>query len=366
MSANRKLPQSLADARPRRLDPDRRPDPATVMGHPRSASASRPVRRPARRLVLAGLVPAAAAVAAGAVFLSSNTASPSVAKSGGPATEASPAPRSARELLLVAASHSAASATSDGRYWVLREELGSRIEVGPAGRRYDILLRLRMEMWLATRPGEVSLAVEQQLGAVPADAEDNAAWRADGSPTQWPIPRAKGNPRDPGVYEAAAGPRSIRRMEGHTAKNNFLLGGHPVTPDELAALPTDPAALKAWLVKRFRDIGVQEKQDYALFWNGKALVMDLPVAPEVRAAAYRMMADISGVKLLGTVTDQRGHPGMAVTYTREGDGGAGETQLVIDPHTGQALAEEHRNAAGELTSYTLVDSAGFSDDAPES
>jgi hypothetical protein len=98
----------------------------------------------------------------------------------------------------------------------------------------------------------------------------------------------------------------------------------------------------------------------------KALVMDLPVAPEVRAAGYRMMADIAGVKLLGTVTDQRGRPGMAVTYTREGDGGAGETRLVIDPHTGQALAEEHRNATGELTSYTLVDSAGFGDDAPKS
>jgi len=252
---------------------------------------------------------------------------------------------------------------TSGRYWVLPTEFGSRMEVGPPGRRYHIMIRTSMEMWLATRPGDQSLGVEQNLGAEPASSEDGAAWRADGSPARWPIPGPDGTPSDK-FYEAAPGAKGIRSMENHDATNNFLLGGNAVTLTALTALPTDAAALKSWLLNRFQQVGIQEPRDYALFWNAKSLVMDLPVTPAVRAAAYRMMADLTGVTLLGTVTDQRGRSGMAVAYTRGGDAGSSEVRLIIDPATGQALAEENRNAAGELTGYTLVDGMGFRDEEP--
>ena len=349
----------LADARPRRLDPTHRPDPAAIMAQPRPAEI---VRRPARRrLVLAGLVPAVAVVAAGAVVLANQTAPDHTPKTAHTTTEtARKMPTSAHELLLVAAERSESGTATSGRYWVQLTEMGSRMEVGPAGRRYFIMLRSSMEFWLPTRPGDRSLGVDQHLGAEPASPEDEVAWRADGSPTRWPIPGPDGAPTDK-VYEAAPGQRGIRLMEGATSANIFLLGGSPVSPAELATLPADPAALRAWLLNRFHQRGNQEPDDYALFWNAKSLVMDLPVTPAVRAAAYRMMADLSGVTLLGEVTDQRGRSGMAVAYTHDGDFGKSEFRLIIDPATGQALANETRNSTGELVGYAVVDSMGFRD-----
>jgi hypothetical protein len=352
------LQKKLGDARPRRLDPTHRPDPAVIMAQPRQTDT---VRRPVRRLILAGLVPAVAMVAAGAVFLSTQTA-----PENGPTTAhttKTEVPKSAHELLLVAAERSESGTATSGRYWVLPTEFGSQLEVGPPERRYHIMIRTSMEMWLATRPGDESLGVEQNLGAEPASPEDEAAWRADGSPTRWPIPGPDGTPSGK-FYEAAPGPKGIRPFENHGATNNFLLGGNPVTLTELAALPTDAAGLKAWLLNRFQQLGIQEPRDYSLFWNGKSLVMDLPVTPAVRAAAYRMMADLTGVTLLGNAIDQRGRSGMAVAYTHDGDGGTSEFRLIIDPATGQALAEETRNSAGELARYTLVNGMGFRDEEP--
>ncbi|MEU4215213.1 hypothetical protein [Actinoplanes sp. NPDC026623] len=155
--------------------------------------------------------------------------------------------------------------------------------------------------------------------------------------------------------------------------DNFLLGGVPITAAELAALPGDPAGLRRWLVKRLKDTGSQEPRDYSLFWNGLHLVRDLPVPPRVRAAAYRMFADIDGVTFLGGVTDQRGRPGLAVAYARKGDTGAvSQTRLIVDPRTGRALAQESWNLGGpgsagdpaRLVSYDLLVSAEFTDDAP--
>jgi hypothetical protein len=355
------IDKKLADARPRRLDPTHRPDPAAIMARPRPTET---VRRPARRrLVLAGLVPAVAVVAAGAVVLANQTAPdhPPTTAHSTKAEAPRKMPTSAHELFLVAAARSESDTATGGRYWVQPTEFGSTVEVGPPGRRYHIMLRHSMEFWFATRPGDRTLGVDQYLGAEPASPEDAAAWRADGSPTRWPVPGPDGTPSDK-FYEAAPGPQGIRYVEGATAANNFLLGGNPVSLSELAALPTDPAALKTWLLNRLHQLGNQEPDDYSLFWNGKSLVMDLPVTPAVRAAAYRMMADLTGVTLLGEVTDQRGRSGMAVAYTHDGDGGPVEFRLIIDPDTGQALAEENRNTAGELSRYTLVDGMGFRDE----
>lgn len=345
----------LAQARPNRLDPDHRPDPVTIMAHAREAG----VRRPrVRRLVMVGAVPAVVlAVVAGATVMSDQSpdGTPPTPENAQPAQAE---PRSARELLLVAAERSESSPATTGRYWVQGTEFGSRMEVGPAGQRYDILLRVSSELWLATRPGDESLAVQQNLGAAPISPADEAAWRADGSPARWPIPGPDGTPSDE-FYESEPGPRGIRKMAGATAENNFLLGGSPVSLTTLDTLPTDPAALKAWLLERLR--GNQEPDDYALFWNAKSLVLDLPVSPAVRSAAYRMMADLRSVTLLGTVADQRGRSGLAVAYTHDGDFGRSEYRLVIDPDTGQAFAVETRDSAGELTGYTLVFDTGYRD-----
>ncbi|WP_262281678.1 CU044_5270 family protein [Micromonospora sp. MA102] len=303
--------QALADARPRSLDPSGRPDPALIMAQPRPESTTRTARRPVRPLVLAGALPAVALAAAGAILL--NNASGPRAPLVQPAVS-SPAPvdvpADAGGLLLVAAEQSESAPAAAGRYWVVRAEHGE-------GTR-----RVQDERWLAAAPDLPSAAY---------------------------------------VRDADGGSWTSRPMQGHTAENNFLLAGTPRSARELATLPTTPAKLKDKLLAWYADTGATEGRDQFLFYSGAALVLDLPVSPQVRAAAYRMLAAMPWVTSLGRVTDQLGRPGVAVTVTRQGDFGKAQTRLIIDPTTGQALAQETW-VADSPASWTAVIAARWSDD----
>ena len=46
-------------------------------------------------------------------------------------------------------------------------------------------------------------------------------------------------------------------------------------------------------------------------------VLDMPVTPAVRAALYRLLAGVPGVRSLGTVTDVAGQQGVAVAHTEK-------------------------------------------------
>ncbi|MEV0425362.1 CU044_5270 family protein [Micromonospora sp. NPDC050495] len=301
--------QALADARPRSLDPSAPPDPALIMAQPRPEALTRPARRPVRRLVLAGALPAVALAAAGALLL--DTASEPGTPQVQPAVS-SPAPAGAPAdaggLLLVAAAHSESAPAAAGRYWVVRAEHGE-------GTR-----RAQDERWLAAAPGLPSAAYVREAGG---------SWTS-------------------------------RPMAGHTAANNFLLAGKPRSARDLAALPSTPAALEEKLLAWYADTGATEGRDAFLFHSGTALVLDLPVSPQVRAAAYRMLAALPGVTSLGRVTDQLGRPGVAVTITRQGDFGTAQTRLIVDRTTGRALAQESW-VADRPASWTAVLAARWSD-----
>ena len=213
------------------------------------------------------------------------------------------------------------------------------------------------------------VTVTQDLGAAPMTAADQAAWVADGSPTQW----------RQGSLVIQAGPGEVRvspaRPRGSAKKAfyPYLLAGHPMTVAALAKLPTDPATLKRWLGDRLETNEIFEADDHTLFQAGLDLVFDLPVPAAVRAAAYRMLADVKGVVSLGMAIDQLGRTGMSVGFARKGDGGNWiQTRLIIDPATGQALAEQSWDlgtgrspaAKGKQVSSRLLVSASFTDDNP--
>ncbi|SCL68177.1 hypothetical protein GA0070604_6221 [Micromonospora eburnea] len=378
--------KALADARPARLDPDldSRPDPYAITAHPQPTGTPA-ARRPARRLVLAGVLPTMALAAAGAVFLTigaGGTGPAGTSGAGGRTADATAsAPRTARDVLLVAAERSGAGPTSGGRYWFSDQEHGTVREVGPTNRRYQIVQRQGMRVWDGISPSARSVAFVRDLGAVPFTAADRAAWQADGAPTQWVEPAPKDIPdAEPIIIRGTPGPETIRwdaarPMPPDATGGNvpYFLAGGPISRAELAAVPTEPAALKAWLLNRLKASEVQKASNDALCWSAQDLVVDLPVSPQVRAAAYRMLADLPGVTSLGEATDQRGRAGVAVGFARKGDGGHwGQTRLIIDPRTGQALASESWDlgagrapkATGALQSYTLVVSAGFTNDSP--
>ncbi|RFU38617.1 hypothetical protein DZF91_26755 [Actinomadura logoneensis] len=89
-----------------------------------------------------------------------------------------------------------------------------------------------------------------------------------------------------------------------------------------------------------------------------------PVRPAVRAAAYRVLADLPDVRSLGTVTDLRGRRGQALT--RQGDDaegvGTGAYRLVIDPNTGAPL--ETTSAGSGFMDYMSVLNFGYTDETP--
>ena len=353
----------LADARPGRLDPDpgNVPDPQTITAHPRAATT----RRMRRRLVLVPVAATAmAALVAGVLVLTNASPNSNGNPNNNEATR--PDPKTASDLLLVAAEQTGSGKAADGRYRVRAYERGERKEVG----NYAILVRNAHEQWLATGPDDPSVEVHQYLGARPATPADEQAWRAAGSPDRW----TEGTP--PGTkrieHTVAAGPRQVEplRQSDGAKRESMLLAGQPVTEAELAALPTDPAALRTKLIAKVRAGNGQEDENYALFYAGRGLVTDLPVSAEVRAATYQMLAGVSGIELLGKVADQGGRPGFAVAYTRRGDAGLGQIRLIIDPGTGTVLAEESwflgndRNAgSGTLMSFTLILRTGYTNDA---
>src|SRR5690606_15654983 len=89
------------------------------------------------------------------------------------------------------------------------------------------------------------------------------------------------------------------------------VGRAVLTPDELDDLPTDPAKLEVFLL----DPEIQgetltgQKADGHLFDAAATLLTEAPASPELRAALYRVLADIASVRTTEKVTDPLGRTG---------------------------------------------------------
>ncbi|GHJ47754.1 hypothetical protein Cs7R123_50960 [Catellatospora sp. TT07R-123] len=314
--SHRDTMRALAQARPHHLDPATPGDPTAITSYPRETAMTPATRRPVGRLVLATALPAAALAVAAAVLIggTSGPAQPRTAQPTGaqPPASASAAPAElpaeAGAILLVAAARTDAVPAAAGRYWVTRVEHGDR-------------RRIQEERWLAAVDGLPSSSFMREDGP----------WRA-------------------------------RPMQGHRAATNFLLAGQARTLRELAELPTDPAALRRQVLAYDRAVGGTEDGDLVVYYAGIGLVLDLPVSPQVRAAAYRMLAALPGMRSLGPVTDQLGRSGVAVAISRRGDFGTAQQRLIVDRATGLALGVETWTSA-RLSSYTALIGARW-DDGP--
>jgi hypothetical protein len=109
------------------------------------------------------------------------------------------------------------------------------------------------------------------------------------------------------------------------------LAGTTATFEQLRTLPTDPAALRDWLVNAIAHSGARtsagpltaEDRERELLLSMVSLVSTLPAPPAVRAAAFRAIAAYPGVQDLGAVPGGRGF--ML----------PGNYRLVVDPATGR-------------------------------
>ncbi|MFC4586854.1 CU044_5270 family protein [Sphaerisporangium corydalis] len=339
----------LRAARPAHLDTA--PDPATRAAELSYAMAqarprrSRRISRPVWGLGLAGV--ATATAVAVAVSGTGGTAPPVAGGTqAAPSTgSAEPSVRlSAKQILLAAAGSALKAPVASGAYWYVESTGGSADQVGTK-ERYTVHTTSKARFWFARSPRKESWWTSQNLGTKPAEGAEEA-WERDGSPTRWSLevstPKANGTvPKvrmklssDPG--KPFGNPINV----GDKIRD---LAGKNVSMAELQDLPTTAAGLKKRLLSGYEGHGTEsddpQDADSWLFQVTSGL-LDGPVKPEVRAAAYKVLAGLGGVRALGEVTDVLGRTGQGVARTENWATGRFERQIIIDPETGLPLSDQ--------------------------
>jgi hypothetical protein len=356
----------LADSRPARLNPAEDRHAEAVAAIMSTGDRQRRSRRALFSTVGATAVAAAAAVVAVAV------AGP------GPSTVPAPpsaAPLNANQLLLAAAERTAAVApATTGRYLNLQSEYGFAMPTADGS--YTVVQRTLGQYWLASRKADRSWVTTQSLGVKPVTAEDEAAWQRAGSPAVVEVIRPKPQSANP---KPAKMPVAAGKVYGNPVDQQdiFGIGKQRMTMADLAELPAEPAALRAALLDRFDGGGGDQPTDRGqwLLDETSSLLVDLPVSNAVRAAAFRLLAGLPGVRSLGEVRDMRGRAGQAVAFTQDGPQiGSFEVRLILDPASGQALGRERRAvrprgawswvSPGDLITYQLAVAERYTDDNP--
>ncbi|MEV1169645.1 CU044_5270 family protein [Nonomuraea sp. NPDC049784] len=344
----------LKAARPAHLDDDRPIDPRTraaelsrAMSVPRPARRRRGAVRPAWGLGLAG---AAAAVTAAVVVLSMNGTAPAPRPStGSPASvpNAQKVTLSARDVLLAAAEKADRQSDGSGAYW--HSESVRRTMFAAAQGGYLVMDQERNEGWTprATGADQEQWSRDQPLGARPVTEQDRQAWERAGSPAEIKVTvPGKGAPKGDLVLSTSPGKASSGHMPLVDGDKVFWLGRN-VTMKDLLGLPSDPGKLKRWLRASYEghdteSSSVPMSEEAWLFRVSMGLIMDMPVTPEVRGAAFRMLAELDGVKVIENVTDAEGRRGTAVAIKERTQGdGVSENRLIFDEATGRALANEN-------------------------
>lgn len=347
---NRDLMRTLAEARPSELNPDAPVDAATRAGELSRAMAATSAEHAApsrRRSRLGwGLGLGAAAVTAAAAVAVAATAS-----GGGtpdrPGGDHPPVALDAKTVLLSAAHGAGGQPDTTGDYWHQTAVERNYSQVGTGASGYVVESSTRLESWAPNVKGGRFWSREKHLGARPATPADKAAWRRQGSPstflTKLPVPVRNG-PLKERPIKAAPGKTRTSSSAPVGGQEVFWLGRN-VTVKEVLALPTDPSRLKASLLRWYDGHGTETPdvpmaRDTWLFQVTAGLITDMPVRPAVRAAAFRMLAGLQGVRSLGAVKDPEGRPGVAVASVEHTPIGDQERRLVLDQKRGAALSSQ--------------------------
>jgi hypothetical protein len=316
----------------------------------RVLSGAKPASRRPRLLVPRAVATAAAVAAVAVVSLPGNDNAPARGQQG---TERQ-APRTARDILLVAADRAADQAAESGRFWRTRTLESYAVPDGPYGtppNTYGLEQRNVTETWLSGDGHESDWYGHRGIGLHPTD---EAAWRADGSPTEWDLPVAPlAAPSEGEVYEL---PGESQILPGMTAK--------------VSELPTDAKQLRTFLLEHSQHqlTDPRVEAEY-LFGCAVMLLAEVPAPPAVRAAALRLIADLGGVESTGQVTDPLGRKGTGITlkidpaaeYTAAAD-------VVIDAADGALLSVRYsvtpngKPVAKEY--YVAVLDTGWTDEDP--
>ncbi|MFE6777055.1 hypothetical protein [Streptomyces sp. NPDC057702] len=117
----------------------------------------------------------------------------------------------------------------------------------------------------------------------------------------------------------------------------YVIGGRPISWDDLPKLPTDPAALRARLLgKATGDSAIEDLYD-----GIEELLARSPAEPKLRAALFTVLTELPGARVTKGVEDSTGRSGTAVAI----DADTWRRQLIVDTRAFHAL--ESVNTARE-------------------
>ncbi|NUW43783.1 CU044_5270 family protein [Nonomuraea rhodomycinica] len=342
--------------------------------------APRTAGRMRRRLATAGAGLAAAATILVAAVVAAPGGPVTSTGPGAPATTAQDPPSAssttsagagkARAVLLAAADAVAGQPAGQGAYWRTTTVTWWQTPTGDGA--YVLELGLSEEMWLARRPGDKSWRIKRPLGAKPATASDEAAWRKAGSPSSWNMGPSGAPAAD--VVEAKPGEPVVSELRGTWRGSGGDLAKQSLSWDDLAAIPGDVDGLRAYLTRLVTETGAKgsaddpEKLRDLLGEAAVRIAADLPVTPRVRASAFRLLATMPGVRAEGQATDRLGREGQAIVYRSDG---RVKARIVVDPRTGRTLARQTTTLdtardGGEIPLHaeTAYERIGWTDQRP--
>lgn len=276
-------------------------------------------------------------------------------------------PVAARDILLAAATRSEQAPAETGKYWHVKtlDVVGPQ-RVGTDGDGYWVLRRNVNESWDASNPAEASWTGRRELGVRPFSAADEQAWRAAGSPTEWTLDTDSPN-NNKLVLSTRPGEGTLSR---DTEAPRYLEDFGQLSLEQVRQLPDEQGALRAWVSSRIQtDMGFvpgSSDGDQLLFGFLGRMLLDTPAPPKVRAAAFRILADLPGVRSVGTVKDESGRSGQGVEFRDDST----TVRLIVDPSTHRLLGETTSSTpkgakAPAKQRSTVVLAAEWSDAAPQ-
>jgi hypothetical protein len=243
------------------------------------------------------------------------------------------------ELLGVAKAAEASAA--EGTYWQVTTRAENLDVAGEPGRYFAVRSTETQEWSVGVRPGTRSLMVTGlDAETEPRTAADEERWRAAGSPRQVVSPaRTDGGVRT--AFTIGTGRPTVMRTDNDN--KIYALGPDSVSYQDLRQLPTDRAQLRRQFERLYeRDGGAEHSGDRTAWMLRQAAnLITMPVKPGTRAAAYRLLADLPGIRVQGSATDPLGREGIGIALPDKAETplGSVEQRLVVDPSTGALLAE---------------------------
>jgi hypothetical protein len=210
-----------------------------------------------------------------------------------------PAPATAATVLAELGRKAGAEPAQEGRYAYLKQlsyTSHMRPRKGAKGS-YVVVLPTEVEEWVENDgSGVIRIITHEEQATFPTERD-----RAD--------------------YEHAGGPQAPWDSRPFRLVD-VQVGG--LTAEQVLALPTDPALLRARLEQGKLDVT-----------SAAAQLLGSPLTPQpVKAALFAVLRGLPGAELVGDETDPQGRTGVGVQF----DSSAWKTLFLFDPDSGALLA----------------------------